>query len=94
VTAPQEQRLRLRDSGLEWRVLEDETIVLDLDGSRYLAVNDTGTLLWPLLVSGATRAELVDAVTARWDVDAGQAARDVEAFCRALADEGLLDPAA
>jgi hypothetical protein len=85
-----ERPLRLRDRGLEWRVLKDETIVLDLKGSRYLAINDTGTLLWPLLVAGATRAQLVDALVAKWDVEPGEAGRDVDAFCRALDDEGLL----
>jgi len=86
-----ERHVRLRDSGLEWRVLEDETIVLDLEGSRYLAINDTGTLLWPLLAQGATREQLVAAVTARWGIEAGQATRDVDAFCGALQDEGLLE---
>ena len=36
-----ERHVRLRDSGLEWRVLQDETIVLDLEGSRYLAITST-----------------------------------------------------
>lgn len=85
-----ERTLRLRDRGLEWRVLRDETIVLDLEGSRYLAINDTGTLLWPLLVAGATRTQLVEAVTVRREIEPGQAARDIDAFCRALDDEGLL----
>ena len=89
--APAERHLRLRDRGLEWRVLEDETIVLDLDGSRYLAINDTGTLLWPLLAQGATRAELVAAVTARWSIETRQATHDVDAFCRALDEQGLLE---
>jgi hypothetical protein len=91
MAGPPQPSLRLRDRALEWRVLQDETIVLDLEGSRYLAINDTGTLLWPLLAAGATRAQLVAAVTARWDIEPGQAARDVDAFCRALDDEGLLE---
>jgi hypothetical protein len=86
-----ERPLRLRDRGLEWRVLQDETIVLDLAGSRYLAINDTGTRLWPLLVAGATRARLVDALVAGWDVERSQAAGDVDAFCGALEAEGLLE---
>jgi hypothetical protein len=86
-----ERHLRLRDNALEWRVLQDETIVLDLEGSRYLAINDTGTLLWPLLVHGATRAQLVDAVTTRWGIKPAQATRDVDAFCDALDEEGLLE---
>ncbi len=63
-----EPRLRLRDGGVEWKALEDETIVLDLQGSRYFAINATGTLLWPLLADGATRAQLIEALTGRWGV--------------------------
>jgi len=86
-----ERRLRLRDGGVEWRVLEDETVVLDLRGARYFSINATGTLLWPLLADGATRAQLVDAVTQRWDVTRQAAADDVDAFCAELEAEGLLE---
>lgn len=65
--------------------------MLDLDGSRYLAINDTGTLLWPLLAKGATRAQLIAAVTERWSVETSQATQDVDAFCRALDEQGLLE---
>jgi len=91
VTAADEGRLRLRDAGMEWRTLEDETVVLDLQGSRYFAINDTGTLLWPLLAQGTTRTALIAAVTERWEVGAGQAARDVDAFCAELDAAGLLE---
>ena len=86
-----ERRLRLRDGGVEWRRLEDETVVLDLQGSRYFAINATGTLLWPLLAEGATRAQLVEAVTQRWAIAEDAAGRDVDAFCGELEAEGLLE---
>jgi hypothetical protein len=76
---------------VDWKVLEDETIVLDLRGSRYFAINATGTLLWPLLAQGATRAQLVEAVTGRWDVSPADAGRDVDAFCAELEAAGLLE---
>ncbi len=91
MTAPAERRLRLRAGGVEWRTLEDETVVLDLRGSRYFAINATGTLLWPLLAQGATRAQLIAAVRERWDVGGEQAAGDVDVFCAALGREGLLE---
>ena len=87
-----ERHLRLRDGGMEWRTLEDETVVLDLRGSRYFAINQTGTLLWPLLAQGTTRGQLVAAVGERWGVGKEQAARDVDAFCAELDAEGLLEP--
>jgi len=89
--APAERRLRLCDGGVEWKMLDGETVVLDLQGSRYFSINATGTLLWPLLADGATRAQLVEAVTGRWDVSAADAARDVDGFCAELEAAGLLE---
>jgi hypothetical protein len=85
-----ERPLRVRADGLEWRVLEDETVVLDLRGSRYLAINRAGTVLWQLLVKGATRSQLIGRLTEDWAIGEGDAARDVDAFCARLRAEGLL----
>jgi hypothetical protein len=87
-----ERALRLRDPGVEWRILENETVVLDLDGSQYFAINRTGTLLWPLLAQGTTRTQLVETLTKTCAVEAPEAARDVDAFCSRLDDAGLLEP--
>ena len=89
---PSERRLQLRDGGVDWKVVEDETIVLDLQGSRYFSINATGTLLWPLLAEGATRTQLIAAVTRRGGVSPADAGRDVDAFCAELAAAGLLEP--
>ena len=86
-----ERRLRLRDGGVEWRVMGQETVVLDLQGSRYFSINATGTLLSPLLSQGRTRARLIEAVTERWDVPEDAAGRDVDGFCAELHAEGLLE---
>jgi hypothetical protein len=87
-----ERALRLRDPGVEWRILEDETVVLDLDGSQYFAINHTGTLLWPLLAQGTTKTQLVETLTTTCAVEAHEAARDVDAFCARLDGAGLLQP--
>jgi hypothetical protein len=72
-------------------VLEDETVVLDVRRSFYLSINRTGTLLWPLLVEGATRTQLVTSLTGKWGVEQTQAQADVDAFCARLEAEGLLE---
>ena len=90
MTAPSERRFRLRRDALDWKILEDETVVLDLRRSNYLAINRTGTLLWPLLVEGATRAELIEKLRSAWNVEEAAAARDVDRFCTRLEAEGLL----
>ena len=85
-----ERTYRLRDGELEWREVEGEIVALDLRASTYLSINKAGTALWPHLTSGASREELVTALTSRYGIDAESAAHDVEAFVRALEEKGLL----
>ena len=83
-------RLRLRDSGLEWRAVEGEVVALDVDASQYLAINETGRLLWEALAAGATQDELTQLLMAGAGIDRAIAARDAEAFVAALDRRGLL----
>jgi hypothetical protein len=87
-----ERTFRLRDGDLEWREVEGEIVALDVRASTYLSVNKTGTVLWPQLTAGASRDDLVAALTARYGVDDEAAGRDVDAFLDALETRGLLAP--
>jgi hypothetical protein len=83
-------RLQLRSEGLEWREIEGEIVALDRRSSRYLAVNRTGTALWPALREGATREELIGRLVSAYDVDEETAGRDLDAFLAALRERDLL----
>lgn len=72
--------LRLATTRLEFRDLDGEIIVLDLESDRYLSVNRTGARLWRALESGTTRAELVDGLVGAHGVERSTAERDVDAF--------------
>jgi hypothetical protein len=82
--------LRLRQGTLEWRAVEGEVLALDNETSTYLALNRTGSVVWAALAEGATRDELVSAVTAAFDVDAETAAHDVDALLAELRRHNLL----
>ena len=56
----------------------DEMVVLDLESGLHHSPKEVGALIYSRLADGATRYELVAAVTERFDVRAEQAARDVE----------------
>lgn len=83
--------VKLRAGTVEWREVEGEIVALDLDSSEYLAVNRTGTVIWPLLVEGTTREELATQLADRYRVDRASAERDVDAFVDTLTERGLLD---
>jgi hypothetical protein len=89
-SAPRRPVLRLR-SGVEWERVDDEIVALDLSSSAYLAVNDTGALLWPLVAAGTTEGALVDELTACFDIDVERARADVGAFVDRLRSLTLLE---
>jgi Coenzyme PQQ synthesis protein D (PqqD) len=72
--------IRLKPRALEWREIDGEMIVLEAERSLYLAANPAATLLWRRLADGATREQLRDALVDAFAIDAGLAARDVDAF--------------
>jgi hypothetical protein len=89
--SPEPSLLKLRGDALDWREVEGQVVVLDRAGSVYLAVNGSGTVLWPAIVEGATRSQLVQLLMHNFDIEATRAERDVDAFVASLAERGLLE---
>jgi hypothetical protein len=82
---------RLRHTGLHWREIGDETVVVDVPASLYLSANASGTLLWNELAEGATKARLADRLVHAFGIDRGRAERDVDVFLAALSERGLVE---
>ncbi|MGH9029041.1 MAG: PqqD family protein [Acidimicrobiales bacterium] len=82
---------RLDPLAVEWRLVDDEVVVLDTRGSRYLAVNRSGASLWPLLAAGTTRAELSRELSRKWGLSFEAADDDVGLFIAWLVDAGLVE---
>jgi hypothetical protein len=85
-------RHRLNDDVAAAKVLDGETIVINVVTGRYYSLEGTGTLAWALLAGGATAAEAGEALAARYGVAATAAADDVEALAARLVAESLLAP--
>jgi hypothetical protein len=83
--------VRLRPDAVEWREVQGDVIAVDVRTSEYLAINDTGALLWRALQGGATPGELVECLVARFDVEPEAAARGVDQFLAGLEARGLLE---
>lgn len=82
---------QLRSERLDWREVDGEIIALDLKSAQYLAINRSAAELWPLLVEGATRAELVGRLREAFGADVVEAERDLDAFLAALEAQELLE---
>lgn len=75
---------------VEWQLVDDEVVALDLGASAYVAVNDTGAVLWPFVAKGATEGRLVQELTARFRIDVERARADVGAFVGRLRSMSLV----
>jgi hypothetical protein len=83
-------QLRLRDTDLHWREIDGEIIALEAQGSRYVAANGAGTVLWRALVNGTTRESLADDLVREYGIERERAFGDVDRFLASLAEQGLL----
>lgn len=86
-------RIQVREGAAVWREVAGETVVLVLQSSLYLGVNEAGSVLWPAMVEGTTADQLAGALQARFQLTDEQARADVAAFVAACRDQGLLEPA-
>jgi hypothetical protein len=82
--------LKLRETDLHWREIDGEIIALEARGSRYVAANGPGAVLWRALVGGTTRDGLADALVRAYGIDRERAADDADRFVDVLAEQGLL----
>lgn len=57
----------------------------------YLNLNSTGALLWNVLKGGATKQDLVNALTTAYEVSEDLAGKDVDAFILKLKEIGAID---
>ncbi len=83
--------VRLKPGAVEWREVEGELIALDTQSSTYFAVNRTAATIWPALVEGSTRTDLIERLTNKFGIEHDVAARDVDAFLEQMAERSLLE---
>ncbi len=81
---------RTGGAGVAWRETGGEVVVLDLSRSVYFGLNPTAAVLWKLLVAGATRDQLVEALVAGGADDRSRASGDADAFLAQLRSAELL----
>ena len=90
----------VRSESVVARVVAGETLIVPIrakvgDLASIYSFNGTGTLIWKLLASPKTVAELAEAVAQEYQVESAQAERDVSNFVNEMKAVGLVEvPAA
>ena len=83
--------LKLKPGRTIHRIVDGETMILDLDSDEYIRGNGSLTLVWPLLVRGCELAELAASFEAHFDVEPAEALDAAEALRGDLRGRGWID---
>jgi hypothetical protein len=96
VTAKLETETLVRSQAVVARVVAGETLVVPIRGkvgdlASIYSFNVTGSLIWKLLESPRTVAELAKAVAQAYEVEPALAERDVTNFVSEMKSVGLVE---
>lgn len=95
LTVPEEQ-LFTRSRSVVSRVVAGETLIVPVRGkvgdlASIYSFNGTGSLIWKLLDTSKSLADLIEAVEREYEVEPEQAQKDVTQFLNDMASVGLVD---
>lgn len=79
-----------RRDGLLAAELDNETVLLGVEQGAYFGLETTAQAIWQELAQPRQIAEIVAALTARYDIDQARCAAQTLAFVEQLAAEGLV----
>ena len=72
------------------RLVDDETVLLDLASGIYFGIDGVGQRIWETIVDGRGLDDAVAEIIAEYEVNETQAEADVLAFASELVERGLL----
>ena len=77
---------------VQWRIVDGEAVVVDVDSTYYYGLNRTGTFVWSLLADRTmSRDEIVAGVAAEYGKRPAEVEADVAALLAELAREQLIE---
>ena len=74
-----------------WRVVDDETLIVDLQSGDFFSLDRVGTEVWTALQEGLELPQIVTAIAEKYGVDAQTVQDDVSELLQDLRREGLMD---
>jgi hypothetical protein len=85
------ERHSVHRQNARWRIVDGETVVINLTTTHYYSLNRTGTYVWNLLLEGGQSVDdLAGAVAARYGQPLDVVRRDVRALIDDLRREDLI----
>lgn len=73
------------------RVVQGESVLLDLRTEQYLGLDEVGTRMWQLMLDGGSPEAAVGPMLAEYDVEEAALRADLAVFVRTLLDKRLIE---
>ena len=89
---PRDTSVRIRKD-VVFRELEGEMVLLNLATGVYFGLDPVGTRIWSLIEARRSADEIVNTLTAEYEVDADTLVADLARFLDTLRDNALVDVA-
>lgn len=73
--------------------VDDDLVMMSIQAGNYYNIGGVGTFIWELLAEPRSMDELVDGVTAAYEVERERCAADIDAFVQELIRLKLIESA-
>lgn len=85
-----DHQLYTKKMKLPWRIIDDEAVIVDLQGNSVLQLNDVGRHIWERINGVSCISGIVDSIIESYDVDRDAARNDALRFIDTLVEKGLI----
>lgn len=79
-----------RNPDVTWNTLDSETVLLNVESSKYYTLNRSATVIWELLGENLTLSEILDKLCENFDTSSDVAKPDVLSLALQLRSENLV----
>ncbi len=88
--APEQRHFQTNPDVIMTEMEDGESVLLDVRTRKYYSLNDTGSLIWSLVVKGTDEDGIAVALTKSYDVEYSEAVREVREFVADCEKDGLI----
>jgi len=88
--APEQRHFQTNPDVIMTEMEDGESVLLDVRTRKYYSLNDTGSLIWSLVVKRTDEDGIAVALTKSYDVEYSEAVREVREFVADCEKDGLI----
>ena len=86
-----EKKFLVDTNKISYRIVGEETVILNLDNGDYYGLNDVGTAVWEMIIAGKTLSEILNKLKHVYDTEENILQNDIKKLLSDLVKEGLIN---